>query len=620
MTARPLPETQRLRTRLAAALGVSVFLVAGLAFALLFFQFRGRERAAARQALLDQARLAALQVKAALPDGSPALAESLQRVLDAGSGLQRGAVLQVEGGELSLLASVDRTPTEGPENSFLFASLDLLARLQALQEPYTEEAFRSSPTGAWLAAYVPLESPSGEGPALLALGQEASTLLARENDLLTRLLLILGALTLFMALLGWYAGTRISQPLHTLIQGIDQLVSGDLTFRIPTTGTGELPNVSRALNRMAERLQEFMVGEQEKGLRSERRRAHLAATLQTVQAAAAAAVPGREPAQAEQEILRQVLSAFRLNRAAIYRLEEGGGWARLSAWAGVPGEEAAQPPERVRAGEGLVGRCLQSGPAGEAETAAAARAETGDGAAEAALPLQAGGRPLGALWLRAADRDALTEEKLTNLQSLASILALLLQHLEHPAPQKQPASLSGLSLPAGSGPAGRLPARRPLVYRAASPRPYHPPVNGSGPAQAGGEEPPTALSLPIQLRGRTIGAIDLVKPAGAGEWSAPEQELVSKLLEQLTAALESARLYEETQRRAEQERLAGEIIGKIRAGTNPEAILRTATEELRRALKATRAQVHLHPSSPSGGGPVSDNGFDSESDQTRGEK
>jgi GAF domain-containing protein len=55
--------------------------------------------------------------------------------------------------------------------------------------------------------------------------------------------------------------------------------------------------------------------------------------------------------------------------------------------------------------------------------------------------------------------------------------------------------------------------------------------------------------------------------------------------------LESARLYEETRRRAERERLTGEITARIRASNDPQTILQTAAHELRKALQADRTQL-----------------------------
>ena len=68
--------------------------------------------------------------------------------------------------------------------------------------------------------------------------------------------------------------------------------------------------------------------------------------------------------------------------------------------------------------------------------------------------------------------------------------------------------------------------------------------------------------------------------------------------------MESARLYEETRRRAERERLTSEIIAKMRATNDPRTILKTAALELRKALNVDRAQllVETPPSSASSTG------------------
>ena len=63
-------------------------------------------------------------------------------------------------------------------------------------------------------------------------------------------------------------------------------------------------------------------------------------------------------------------------------------------------------------------------------------------------------------------------------------------------------------------------------------------------------------------------------------------------------ALENARLYQETQRRAERERMAGEITARLRASNDPQEILQTAVQELRQALKVRSAQVLLSQNPP----------------------
>jgi GAF domain-containing protein len=67
------------------------------------------------------------------------------------------------------------------------------------------------------------------------------------------------------------------------------------------------------------------------------------------------------------------------------------------------------------------------------------------------------------------------------------------------------------------------------------------------------------------------------------------------LIDQLEVALESARLYRETQQRAEREALVGQITTKIRSTTDPQTMLQTAVSELKQALQANRAQMIIQP-------------------------
>lgn len=99
------------------------------------------------------------------------------------------------------------------------------------------------------------------------------------------------------------------------------------------------------------------------------------------------------------------------------------------------------------------------------------------------------------------------------------------------------------------------------------------------------------LVLPIKIRDQVQGVIKLCKPDGSDPWNKDEIELAETLSERLGSAVESARLYEETRRRAERERLTSEIIAKMRASNDPSTILQTAAFELRKALNIDRAQL-----------------------------
>jgi len=83
------------------------------------------------------------------------------------------------------------------------------------------------------------------------------------------------------------------------------------------------------------------------------------------------------------------------------------------------------------------------------------------------------------------------------------------------------------------------------------------------------------LSLPVRVRGQVVGEIKAHKPGDADEWTAAEVELMETLAEQLDMALESARLYEDTQDRATRDRLLGDVSTRIRETLDMETVLRS---------------------------------------------
>jgi GAF domain-containing protein len=107
---------------------------------------------------------------------------------------------------------------------------------------------------------------------------------------------------------------------------------------------------------------------------------------------------------------------------------------------------------------------------------------------------------------------------------------------------------------------------------------------------------PKTIAVPIRIRDQVTGAVRLRKPDDAGQWTEKEIKLMQAITDQLSAALESARLYQETQRRAERERMASEITAHLRSSNDPQKILQTAVQELRQVLKASRAQVLISAS------------------------
>jgi GAF domain-containing protein len=219
--------------------------------------------------------------------------------------------------------------------------------------------------------------------------------------------------------------------------------------------------------------------------------------------------------------------------------------------------------------------------------------------AELALPLVAGDRLLGALDIHTVDNAALTDQMISVMQLLADQVAIAIENAElfeqrEESLEAERRAYGQISRDAWQQISRVEGALRFVVDTPGSVRP----VGGETPpamlqARQTGQlvtEEGSTLAVPIQLReGVSIGALRLRKP----EWAADEVTLVETLTEQLGAALESARLYQETQRREARERITREITEDIRRSVDIEMILQSAVTSLGEALGVPRTYVRL---------------------------
>lgn len=99
------------------------------------------------------------------------------------------------------------------------------------------------------------------------------------------------------------------------------------------------------------------------------------------------------------------------------------------------------------------------------------------------------------------------------------------------------------------------------------------------------------LSVPIRMREKVIGTLNLRLEE---DETLPETTaLAESVAERMGLAIENARLLEDTQRRAEQERTVAEVTTKIRQTLNIETVLETAVKEIGLAMSLAAVEIHL---------------------------
>lgn len=113
------------------------------------------------------------------------------------------------------------------------------------------------------------------------------------------------------------------------------------------------------------------------------------------------------------------------------------------------------------------------------------------------------------------------------------------------------------------------------------------------PAAASQPERATKLLIPIKLRGQTIGTMEILSTELARDLDSDEMAMIQATAERAALALETARLLEDSQRRASRERAIGEISTSISSAVDIDTILRTTVDELGKKLKNAEVSIHV---------------------------
>ncbi len=322
-------------------------------------------------------------------------------------------------------------------------------------------------------------------------------------------------------------------------------------------------------------------------------------------------------AQDLEQILERAASLiqtrFNLYHTGLFLLDDRHQYAVLRAAAGHGAEEALARGFWLRVGEqGTVGDVTATGRSYlvrdvREDPIYVEHPLSAEVRSEVMLPLRAGDEVIGAIGCQSREVDAFDEDDVAVLQIMADQLAVaienarLLDEMEEAVRELELASgryTRELWRAADRGPE-RTPGYR---YRRLGVEPAHKYPSEAREAWRQGRSVVTtrggdghgetsAAAIPIKLREQVIGVFRLSSEERA---ISPETlSLVEEAADRLSLALENARLLEETQRRAERERLSAEISSQVWGSADIDTILRTAVRELGKTLRASDARIEL---------------------------
>jgi GAF domain-containing protein len=217
--------------------------------------------------------------------------------------------------------------------------------------------------------------------------------------------------------------------------------------------------------------------------------------------------------------------------------------------------------------------------------------------AELALPLRTADKIMGVLDVQSTQEGIFTEDDIRVLSILADQISLAIENTRlFETTRRSLEDAEALYRQYLRQAWSRLPREQQLAgyrYNQRATMPLESPVvvdvqNAEGVIQDANAG--TRINVPIKLRGETFGNLIVYIPRDR-QWNQDQLDLIEAVAERVALSAENARLFDETSRRAERERMVTEITSKIRSTNDPEAMIRTALDELRNALGATQVQL-----------------------------
>jgi GAF domain-containing protein len=303
------------------------------------------------------------------------------------------------------------------------------------------------------------------------------------------------------------------------------------------------------------------------------------------------------------QITGVVSEKFRFYHVGIFLLDEVQQYAMLSAANSEGGRRMLERKHRLRVGEeGIVGYVTSTGEPRIAmdvgrDPVFFNNPDLPETHSEMALPLHSERRIVGALDVQSREVGAFQDEDVQMLSLLANQVSLAIENARlFDETRIALTEAEAISRQFTREAWGRLSVEHKLIgyrYSITGAAPLDEPVNLTEPGRGKTQGKPMETSqvvVPIELRGETIGSL-LVQSPSAGRLNQDQLDLIRAVAERVALSAENARLFEETTRRAERERLVSDITGRIRSMNDPQAMIQTAIEELRKALGATRVEV-----------------------------
>lgn len=474
---------------------------------------------------------------------------------------------------------------------------------------------------AVVAAYEPLGTPDWAVITELPVGEAYWSSFVSGAFLLGGFLVV----ALLAVGAGVYASRYLTTPLLNLTQTASRLAAGETGLQATAEGPAEIVGLATAFNGMTIQLQEF-IGSLEEQVAARTQRLE---TIAVVSERVAGILNFEELLQ---ELVNEIKAKFSYYHAQVYVLDDNRQNLVLAAGVGEAGAQMRARGHQISldAPTSLVARAARTEEVVRVDNVREAAdwlpnpllPET---RAEMAVPIILEGQVVGVLDVQQDWVAGLDETDASLLRSLANQVAVAIrnarQFTQTQAALDEAQRLQRIYL----GEAWeRLLTTRPTTdyeFRRAPLPPLAEIVtpeamaalqqvqtvkvegarggvkDGKGiPAEDSGSNPPSApiaLATPLKLRDEVIGVLGLHAEDAQRSWSEDEIALIEAVSEQMSLAIENARLFEESQRSAWRDQVVSETTAKVWSASQMEEVLKATVAQLGDKLRASEVVIRL---------------------------
>lgn len=412
-------------------------------------------------------------------------------------------------------------------------------------------------------------------------------------------------IAILAGLIGVFAARRLAVPITELTETASKVSEGDLDLEAKVKGPDEIVRLATVFNSMTAQLRGLISGLEERVAErttelevANQQETHRAEQFESIAQLSRVISSIQNQDELLKRITRMISQYFGFYHVGIFLLDNNKQYAVLRAANSEGGQRMLARDHRLEVGQtGIVGHVTSTGtPRIALDTGVDAvyfnNPDLPDTHSEMALPLKIGNQVVGALDVQSTEPNAFSQEDINILSVLADQVSAALENARLHEEAQEALSKAETAYRQLTGDTWSNVQRFSQVsgYRFDGTKAE--PLNESSNGRQS-QGPKKAFSVPLQLRGTSIGRLRINPTSDKHQWTEDEIAIIQATAERVALAVENARLITESQKRASKEQVIGEVSSKISSAINLDSILQTALREMGRILPGAEISIQV---------------------------